>query len=186
METNENTNQKQKNTKQKQFKNDKSNKPKAKTSTKKKYYSTNKKKTGSNKKTKVNPENTVIVEEPEIYFVDSNIDNFESEKMEDPVTRPNILGADENYKQQKFMNIFCNLGKIFVNLFLIAVICKFCGILYWTWPIVCLIPFIPFLALATLIFSLSGLIYLGFILHIIFIENPSSFINKIKLLFRLK
>lgn len=186
METTENTNQKQKNTKQKQFKNDKSHTSKSKTSTKKKHYSTNKKKTGSNKKTQVNPENTVIVEEPEIYFVDANIDNSESEKMEDPKTRPNILGVDENYKQQKFMNIFYNLGKIFVNLFLIAVICKFCGILYWTWPIICLIPFIPFLTFSSLILSLGGLIYLGFILHIIFIENPTSFISKLKLLFRLK
>ena len=186
METNENTNQKQKNTKQKQFNNDKSNKSKTKTSTKKKHYSTNKKKTGSYKKTKVNPENTVIVEEPEIYFVDSNIDTLDSEKMEDPKTRPNILGVDENYKQQKFMNIFYNLGKIFVDLFLIAVICKFCGILYWAWPIIYLIPFVPFLALATLIFSLSGLVYFGFILHIIFIDNPTSFIRKLKLLFRFK
>lgn len=186
METNENTNQKQNNTKQKQFKNDKSNKSKAKTSAKKKHYSTNKKKTVSNKKTQVNPENTVIVEEPEIYFVDSNLDNFDSEKMEDPKTRPNILGADENYKQQKFMNIFFNIGKIFVDLFLIAIICKFCGILYWTWSVICLIPFIPFLTFASLILSLGGLIYLGFILHIIFIENPSSFISKLKLLFRIK
>ena len=98
MEPNENTNQKQKNTKQKQFKNDKAQTSKSKTSTKTKHFSANKKKTGASKKTKLNSKNTVIAEEPEIYFVDSHIDTFESEKMEDPTVRPNILGVDENYK----------------------------------------------------------------------------------------